>query len=393
MSTFGPILTKESYRVVAEVVEKVIDGSKLEVLVGLPYSGRSLILRQMMYNPEFYSEEFKKKVEKIVGVVFDIPSEAGLDEVWQNSPWGKKMGGNFEEAVEKIVSSGKRLVLAINSIDTLGDSKETRKNWKKLMAIYYRHQAGISWIIGQGWEEVDDVAGWLREMDGYYLTNKNWLPMRTLEDISLFLKNSNSQKPETGKIYGLSGGYYCLAERLREKPELVDAPVAVNDGVIDHYLGILWESCGEKSQQQLLDLMRGKSSNFNDYLAKTGVVKIEEGKWKLFSPLFYEWLKKMVGSKRPEIEEKLEKLWLGSSDLSEELSYQEYEVLKLLWQKQGEVVVRNEVAEVLWPNDTEDKYSDWAIDQVMAKIRKKLGDVGENRLIRTIKGKGMMLEK
>jgi len=47
----------------------------------------------------------------------------------------------------------------------------------------------------------------------------------------------------------------------------------------------------------------------------------------------------------------------------------------------------------LWPNDTEDKYSDWAIDQVMAKIRKKLGDVGENRLIRTIKGKGMMLEK
>lgn len=357
------LFSEEQYKVVEDIFNKTIGGRKLGVLVGLPGSGRSTVLRQVAYYPGIISEEFKERMKKLVWVVVDVPAEEELEKVWKESLYTAGFDDeSFEVMVGKVVDGGKQIVLVVNSLDTLGESRKTREIWKRLITLYYRYPGKIQMVLGQGREEVDNLDDWLRDLSNYYEDSLTWWPM---------------------------GGEYLPMKRRAEEVDKID----VGDVVVSNSFEVLWESCGEKSQGQLLDLMRGKNNGFSDYLSRTGVVKMEQGKWKLFSPLFCDWLKKMMGSKRPEIEEKQEKLWLGESDLSEELSYQEYEVLKLLWQKRGEVVVRNEVAEVLWPKDTEDKYSDWAIDQVMAKIRRKIGDLGENRLIKTIKGRGMILEK
>nr|MBP9818058.1 winged helix-turn-helix transcriptional regulator [Candidatus Shapirobacteria bacterium] len=65
----------------------------------------------------------------------------------------------------------------------------------------------------------------------------------------------------------------------------------------------------------------------------------------------------------------------------------------MLYGKKDVVVSRNEIGELLWTKDTEDKYSDWAIDQIMSKIRKKIGDVGEQRVIKTVKGQGFVFSQ
>lgn len=75
---------------------------------------------------------------------------------------------------------------------------------------------------------------------------------------------------------------------------------------------------------------------------------------------------------------------LTTKDLTDE----EARLARLLWVKQESVVEREEIAQVLWGSVWEEKHSDWAIDAVVHRMRKKLA-VGWQLV--TIKGRGYML--
>lgn len=239
-------------------------------------------------------------------------------------------------------------VIVVNSLDSITNDKRITI-WRKLLTYYHQNPGKVKFVFGQGREEVDGVKELLGNFYLYYQTNRVW--------------------------WTIEGGYWPLKKRASEVGNLE------GDGVVETIFEVLWESMGDQSQKNLMDKMRGaRVGDFGDYLIKTGVVV--EGK--LFSPLFEGWLKRQLGKQRVEINEERMKEW------ERELSYQEYEVLKLLWSKRGQVVTRAEIAGAMWSSKNEEKYSDWAIDQIMSKIRKKLGDVGEKRVIGTVKGKGFV---
>lgn len=96
---------------------------------------------------------------------------------------------------------------------------------------------------------------------------------------------------------------------------------------------------------------------------------------KIFSPLFDKYFQQLI-SKEDSIESKL--------------SYAEKKVFTILKQKQGEIVSRDEVAQVLWGQEWSEKYSDWAIDQTIYRIRKNL-ELSPYKLI-TRKGEGFAVE-
>ena len=52
---------------------------------------------------------------------------------------------------------------------------------------------------------------------------------------------------------------------------------------------------------------------------------------------------------------------------------------------------RDDIGDVLWGKESYEKYSDWAIDQIMSKIRKKLGLLGTKTRIVTVRGRGYKL--
>ena len=58
-----------------------------------------------------------------------------------------------------------------------------------------------------------------------------------------------------------------------------------------------------------------------------------------------------------------------------------------------ETVTKDTIANLIWENKSAEKYSDWAIDQRVARLRRKLMDLGFNIDIRTIYGKGYKLIK
>jgi hypothetical protein len=87
--------------------------------------------------------------------------------------------------------------------------------------------------------------------------------------------------------------------------------------------------------------------------------------------------------------------WLSAQEmgtihrLSEgEFTPDETRVMRRIWEKQESIVDREELAQVLWGEDWGNKYSDWALDAMMSRLRKKMS--GRWQII-TIKGRGYML--
>lgn len=106
-------------------------------------------------------------------------------------------------------------------------------------------------------------------------------------------------------------------------------------------------------------------------VVKEGIVNMG----KLFSPAVFEWiLAQEIGA---------------IYRLSErELTTDEAKVMRLLWDKQESVCEREEIAISLWGESWSEKYSDWGIDALMSRLRKKISG---NWQIVTIKGRGYML--
>lgn len=100
---------------------------------------------------------------------------------------------------------------------------------------------------------------------------------------------------------------------------------------------------------------------------------VTEGK--LFSPAVFEWfLAQEIGV----IYRLSEKEFTGD----------EAKVMRLMWSKQESVCEREEIAAALWGENWSEQYSDWGIDALMSRLRKK---IAYNWQILTIKGRGYML--
>lgn len=83
------------------------------------------------------------------------------------------------------------------------------------------------------------------------------------------------------------------------------------------------------------------------------------------------------------------RLMLNHVPLDKLFSRKEHRVLKLLLEKNGEVVSREDIARVIWPTDTDEQYSDWAIDQIITRLRKRLGTLSlPASMIVSARGKG-----
>ncbi|KKT75499.1 MAG: hypothetical protein UW69_C0015G0025 [Microgenomates group bacterium GW2011_GWA2_44_7] len=74
--------------------------------------------------------------------------------------------------------------------------------------------------------------------------------------------------------------------------------------------------------------------------------------------------------------------------VEEKFTRQEYLILSAFLQKTNTLFTRDDIGDILWGKQAYEKYSDWAIDQVISKLRKKLEILGSKGNLLTVKGKG-----
>ncbi len=74
-------------------------------------------------------------------------------------------------------------------------------------------------------------------------------------------------------------------------------------------------------------------------------------------------------------------------------SRKEYRVFKLLLERSNTTVVRDEIAQRIWPGNVDEQYSDWAIDQLIARLRRRLSELSlPPRVLVAVRGRGYQLK-
>ena len=137
------------------------------------------------------------------------------------------------------------------------------------------------------------------------------------------------------------------------------------------------------------------------YLENVGIIVNHNGQRSVFCPLLENYITKKIGQDISEevtvkeglfIHPKSKTIYVDGKPLKKEPTPSEFKILNLLYENKGELVLRQQLAEILWGKNVIEKYSDWAIDRTISRIRKKIGDSAKSpKYIHTIKGRGIRL--
>ena len=121
-------------------------------------------------------------------------------------------------------------------------------------------------------------------------------------------------------------------------------------------------------------LQKLKNKEYDDELIKVGLIDSKGIKKSSLIKAFFEknLVESIVANK--------------NTDLL--LTDQENKVYKKLCNSKGELVTRDDIAQVLWENKYIEKYSDEGIDSVISRIRKKIPEIE----IKTLRKRGFILK-
>lgn len=82
---------------------------------------------------------------------------------------------------------------------------------------------------------------------------------------------------------------------------------------------------------------------------------------------------------------------LHGRPIDEKFTHQEHQVLLEFFKNPESIISRDELGAALWGTESYDKYSDWAIDQLMSKLRRKIKELGSTTRLNTLRGRGYKL--
>jgi hypothetical protein len=184
------------------------------------------------------------------------------------------------------------------------------------------------------------------------------------------------------KIYKESGGHFEIYKRLYK------SETTSNEESFDIYVKKLVKELGSDVLRALRNLVNKvdlsiKEKESLEIYEKLGFLEGGE----ITIPI----LKKYIVDESPR--EKFELTEDGQLIISnlQEFSKSEMKVVKTLLENSGEVVTKEELGFVVWGQEVKQKYSPWAIDQIMFRIRNKLERMNVYGEVKTVHGKGYIL--
>lgn len=151
----------------------------------------------------------------------------------------------------------------------------------------------------------------------------------------------------------------------------------------------LWDGLNEEEKDIMVRVFKGEALSGKDlkngkYLVESGFLIKEKADFKVFSPLFENFLKNKISSSPVKEKEGIpNKL---------ELSKKEHLLFSYLKDNLDTICEREAIIEAVWPEEEALGVSDWAIDRLVARLRKKIKLEGEFEIV-TVKTRGFKLVK
>lgn len=202
----------------------------------------------------------------------------------------------------------------------------------------------------------------------------------TLKDATSLIKSFESRfnfsltEKQQNEIYYLSGGHVGLIKSLflllKENPNVVlEAETLLNEESICYRIQACLNDIG---YDRLQSLIKNHNSDTQAFFERFGLVVSSE----FISPLFPAFLKR------------LSRNYKNSQLIA--FTKQEKEVFELLNRNKNSLISREDIAKVIWQDEWEEKYSDWALDALMHRLRLKVVNMSFEGKLETKKGLGFV---
>jgi hypothetical protein len=234
--------------------------------------------------------------------------------------------------------------------------------------------------------------------------NINIFPYLKKEDSCHFVKylgkklKVNIPEKLITKIVDTCGGIsWLIKEACRDWSKTNDENHIFNHDEMRIKVNILIEEMMVEEKQVLEKIIKHNYSfNFEEkailkYLLQTNTLIKKNDQYSFNSPLIEDVFKQQLSEKLKIESNNNHDLIINGVAINNYFSKRERKLLIYLMSKKGEVVKREIAGKIIW-KDCSNSYADWALDQFILRLRKKLLSLGfEKNFIRTIKNQGYIL--
>lgn len=290
-----------------------------------------------------------------------------------------------QEMLTNLFKSPKRIVLIISDIHQLKDPAKTISTFDQI-SKYFHKKVTFIYLVNNIESYVDYSKS--LESNSSFFENTIYHPLsiqrekKYLEDHCLEKYGAINNKKTQSKVFLQSHGHYELYKRLYK------AQITGNMASLGNYARRLTNSLGKSSIRAFRKVINKIDLNEHekhiiDIYKKLGFIKKEN----ITIPL----LKKYILELAPQENILFDK---DSGHLSfqniQDFSKAEIKVIKALLENENEVVTKEQIGEIIWGEKVGEKYSPWAIDQTIFRMRLKFDKLNLNAEIKTIHGRGYM---
>lgn len=337
-----------------------------------PISGSHRRIRQFLNNSNLISFLEQKYKCKFIEIDLEEKNNPNLEEL-------KKI---------TLIKTNKHFCIFLLGLDS---SLRKSLNIIKSLATFIEKYTNISIIL---FTEVDIVNDYLIEImpKSIIFQNINYQPLYSYNDSMQFLKylenkwkfNIN-QKLKHNLINKIGGHFLLIKEAARQ---IKNDPSKPLEKILNSFLikikGLaIFKLLNKNNMEIIIRLLKNDNNiKISDYLIKTGFVKEKKIALK-----YWFIIKKEIFDSFPE---NIENNFKFNLDLL--FTPKERDVFEYMLNVNG-IIKREKIADIIWGLNKEEKYSDWAIDQIMHRIRTKILKTKFPYRLKTKKGVGFILLK
>lgn len=235
--------------------------------------------------------------------------------------------------------------------------------------------------------------------------NLFYFPLLEKKDIKLFLKQMEVRfqikidKEIENMIIDNCAGYTWLIEQAvrnysqnQNKNEMF-----TNEGMLLR-LKILYDEF-EEEEKKVLEKILKKDQYFSDeeklitdYFTKIKLLKINKKYYEITASILADYIDKIITVNTTIWINLKDQIILNNIMIDRVFSQKEKKLLKYFLSNKLRTISREEAAEAFWREKFKELYTDWALDQIIKRLRKKFASLGLHKnLIKTIKNQGYII--
>jgi hypothetical protein len=199
-------------------------------------------------------------------------------------------------------------------------------------------------------------------------------------------------------MFECGGHLWLIRQALRYWRDHRDVPLPelFTHDLMQIKLNVIWNKF-TPDEQNILKNTATKTLTEKDhqsheyrYLKSIGLIGEEFGRSMLLLPILNQIILNL--SYVDEFRLANGKILLKGIEVSQEFSPEEKILITTLLEHKSEIISKEILAKKIWSDKWEDKYTDWALDRLTYRVRKKIQQLGINpKIIKSIKKKGVIL--